>query len=205
MGTNKWTFKDSWLPKCPPIPPSLFVDNSLGDCMVKQLGVLGVLDMWQKVSPWKLIGTMELRWPATRLLPPGRNLLTQLKCLLLTWFCWIPLMHVVLHPTVAALSWTVQNGYLNPHIKRFPHKGWGEEIVREFGRAMYTLLCLKWKTNKDLLDSTQNSAKCYMAAWMGGHSGGEWFCVCVWLSPFAATWNYHNTANQLCSNTKLKV
>lgn len=72
--------------------------------MVKQLGVLGVLDMWQKVSPWKLIGTMELRRPATWLLPPGRNLLTQLKCLLLTLFCWIPLMHVVLHPTVAALS-----------------------------------------------------------------------------------------------------
>lgn len=127
METNKWTFKDNWFPKCLSIPPSLFVDNSLGDSMVKQLGVLGVLDMWQKVSPWKLIGTMELRWPATRLLRLGRNLLTLLKRLLLTLFCWIPLTHIVLHPTVAA-PWTVQNGYLNPHIKSFSHQGWREEI-----------------------------------------------------------------------------
>ena len=33
-----------------------------------------------------------------------------------------------------------------------------EEIVREFGKDMYTLLCLKWVTNKDLLYSTWNSA-----------------------------------------------
>ena len=47
-------------------------------------------------------------------------------------------------------------------------------IVREFGIDMYTLLCLKWITNKDLLYSTGNSAKCYVAAWMGGEFGGEW-------------------------------
>lgn len=69
---------------------------------MKQLGILGVLDMWQKVCPWKLIGTVELRWPATWLLHLGRNLLTLLKCLLLTLFGWIPLMHVVLHLSVAA-------------------------------------------------------------------------------------------------------
>ena len=39
---------------------------------------------------------------------------------------------------------------------------------------MYTLLCLKWITNKDLLYSTWNSARCYVAAWMGGEFGGEW-------------------------------
>ena len=33
-----------------------------------------------------------------------------------------------------------------------------EEIVREFGEDMYTLLCLKWVTYKDLLYSTWNSA-----------------------------------------------
>ena len=47
-------------------------------------------------------------------------------------------------------------------------------IVRAFGMDMYTLLYLKWKTNKDLLYSTGNSAQCYVAAWMGGGLGAEW-------------------------------
>ena len=63
--------------------------------------------------------------------------------------------------------------------------GWGERIVREFGMDMYTLLYLKWITNKDLRYSTRNSAQCYMAAWIGGEFGGEWIYVYVWLSPFA--------------------
>ena len=41
-----------------------------------------------------------------------------------------------------------------------------EEIIRGFGMDMYTLLYLKWITNKDL-HSTGNSAQCYMAVWMG--------------------------------------
>ena len=44
-------------------------------------------------------------------------------------------------------------------------------IVREFGINMYTLLYLKWITNKDLLYSTGNSAQCYVAAWMGREFG----------------------------------
>ena len=48
----------------------------------------------------------------------------------------------------------------------------------------YTLLYLKWKTNKDRLDSTQNAAQCYVAAWMGGKFGREGIHVYVWLSPF---------------------
>ena len=65
-------------------------------------------------------------------------------------------------------------------------EGAGEGTVREFGMHTYTLLYLKWITNKDLLYSTGNSAQCYVAAWMGGESGGEWMHVHVWLSPFAA-------------------
>ena len=57
-------------------------------------------------------------------------------------------------------------------------------IVRESGMDMYTLLCLIWVTNKDLLYSTENSAHCYVAAWKGGESGGEWLHKCVWLTPF---------------------
>ena len=60
----------------------------------------------------------------------------------------------------------------------------GKGIVREFVINMYTLLYLKWITNKVLLYSTGNSAQCYMAAWMGGEFGGEWIHVYVWLSPF---------------------
>ena len=62
---------------------------------------------------------------------------------------------------------------------------WGEGIFRELGINMYTLLYLKWMTNKDLLYSTGNSAQCYVAAWMGREFGGEWIHVYVWLSPFA--------------------
>ena len=44
-----------------------------------------------------------------------------------------------------------------------------EGIVMEFVMDMYTLLCLEWITNKDLLYCTQ----CYVTAWMGGKFGGE--------------------------------
>ena len=65
-------------------------------------------------------------------------------------------------------------------------EGWREGTVREFGIDMYTLLYLKRITNKDLLYSTGNCAQCYLAAWMGGESGGEWIVdVYVWLSRFA--------------------
>ena len=45
--------------------------------------------------------------------------------------------------------------------------GWGEEIVREFGTDMYTLLYLKWITNRDLLYNTGNSAEDYVTTYMG--------------------------------------
>ena len=60
----------------------------------------------------------------------------------------------------------------------------GEGIVREFGTDMDTLLCLTWRTSKDLLDSIGYSAQCHVAAWMGGEFGGEWIHAYVWLSSF---------------------
>ena len=48
-----------------------------------------------------------------------------------------------------------------------------EGRVREFGMDMYTLLYLKWTTNRDPLHSMWNSAQCCKAAWMGGEFGGE--------------------------------
>ena len=43
----------------------------------------------------------------------------------------------------------------------------GGGIVREFGTDMYTLLYLKWITNKDLLYSTGNSAQYYLTTSLG--------------------------------------
>jgi len=55
----------------------------------------------------------------------------------------------------------------------------GRDIVRQLGMDMYTLLYLKWITNKDLLSSTRNSAQRYVAAWMGGEFRGDGF-ICVY-------------------------
>jgi len=64
---------------------------------------------------------------------------------------------------------------------------------------MYPLLCLKWVTNKELLYGTWNSVQCYVAAWMGAESGGEWIHVyVVWLSPLAV----HTIVNWLSPNSK---
>ena len=41
-----------------------------------------------------------------------------------------------------------------------------EGIGREFGMDMYTLLYLKWITNKALLYSTGNSAQCFVVTQM---------------------------------------
>ena len=47
----------------------------------------------------------------------------------------------------------------------------GEGIVRESGMDMDTLLYLTWRTSKDLLSSTENSAQCHVAAWVEGSLG----------------------------------
>ena len=70
----------------------------------------------------------------------------------------------------------------------------GKGIVRDLGKVMYTLLHLKWITNKDLLYSTWNSAQCHVAAWTGGGFGGECTHVYVWLSPSAV----HLKLSQCC-------
>ena len=67
--------------------------------------------------------------------------------------------------------------------------------MRKLRMDRYTLLYLKLITIKDLLYSTQNSAQCYVAAWMGGEFGGEWTQVFVWLSPFAVV---HLKLSQNC-------
>ena len=53
-------------------------------------------------------------------------------------------------------------------------------MARVLGMDMYTLLYLKWITNKDLPYSTGDSAQCHVAAWMGGGSWGRRdTCICM--------------------------
>ena len=55
----------------------------------------------------------------------------------------------------------------------------------------HTLLYLKWTTNNVLLYRTGSSAQCYMAAWMGGESGGDGYkCMYGWFA-LLPTCNYH--------------
>ena len=49
--------------------------------------------------------------------------------------------------------------------------GWRERTVREFGMDMYTLLYLKWITNKDLPYSTGNSVQYYVQFGWEGNLG----------------------------------
>ena len=62
-------------------------------------------------------------------------------------------------------------------------KGWGkrweEGIVREFGKVMYTLLYLKWITNKDLLYSTWSSTQVMCQPWWEGVGERMNTCVCM--------------------------
>ena len=69
---------------------------------------------------------------------------------------------------------------------------WREGIVREFGMDMYTLLYLKWVTNKDLLYSKWTLLN---VVWQPGWEGSLWknsyVCLYGWvLSLF--TWDSHS-------------
>ena len=61
----------------------------------------------------------------------------------------------------------------------------GEGTVRESRMDMDTRLCLTWRTSKELLSSTGDSAQCHVASWLGGEFGGLRIHVYVWLSPLS--------------------
>ena len=56
-------------------------------------------------------------------------------------------------------------------------------MSRGISPSLYGLL---HSARQSLVCSRRNSAQCYVAAWMGGESGGERIYVHVWLSFFAA-------------------
>ena len=51
-------------------------------------------------------------------------------------------------------------------LRKQAHGCQGEGIVKDLGKVMCTLLHLKWINNKNLLNSTWDSAQCYALAWM---------------------------------------
>ena len=92
---------------------------------------------------------------------------------------------MVVISTMSKAGWGVVRWQHRPPLRKCKFKTYrhgcqgkdGGRIVREFGMDIYTVLYLKWITSKDLLYSTGNSARCYMAAWMGGEFVGEWIRV----------------------------
>ena len=69
-----------------------------------------------------------------------------------------------------------------------------KDLENELNSCLYTLLYLKWITNKDLPYGTWNSAQHDMVAWLGGEFGVS-ENVYVWLSPFTV----HLKLSQHCS------
>ena len=60
---------------------------------------------------------------------------------------------------------------------------------------MYTLLRLKWMSNKDVLYGTFLNVM-WQPRWEGSLGQNEYMYVYGWV-PFLLTWNYHNIAKQL--------
>ena len=82
-------------------------------------------------------------------------------------------------------------------LREWTYGCWVEGMVGEFGMDMYTLLYLKWITNKNLRHSTRNSAQM-----LCGSLDGRGFGICMVESLRCFTWNYHNILNWLYTNTK---
>ena len=62
-------------------------------------------------------------------------------------------------------------------VTREERWGW-KGVCWELEIDMYTLLYLKWITNKDLLYCTGNSAQCYVATWWEGSLRENWY-ICI--------------------------
>ena len=74
-------------------------------------------------------------------------------------------------------------------------------IVREIGMDVHTPLYLKWITSKDLLFSVGILINVtWQPGWEGHFGENGYVHMCGWV-PLLSTRNYHNSVNQLYSNT----
>ena len=79
-------------------------------------------------------------------------------------------------------------------------RGWGGGISWEIGIDIYTLLYIKYITNKNLLYSTGNSTQYSVLAYLGKESKKEWIYVYVYLIHFAV----QQKLTQHCTSTILQ-
>ena len=92
------------------------------------------------------------------------------------------------HSSICAgrIPWTEESGGTSGTYSPWGHKesNTTENLsTKSFGKVMYTVLYLKWITNKNLLYSTCNSTQCYVPAWMGQVWGTMDTCICMAKSP----------------------
>ena len=78
----------------------------------------------------------------------------------------------------------------------------GEGIVKDFGKVMYTLLYLKWITNKDLLYSTRNSAQYFIMTYIMTLLGFQ--VVLVLKNPIANAGNTRDAGTILSCKDPLE-
>ena len=81
------------------------------------------------------------------------------------------------------LCYIILLSFIRSYRNKYQFKSWILHVRSiYFGIYRYTLIYLKWITNKDLLHSTRNSAQCCVATWIGGKLRGECSPAYVWLS-----------------------
>ena len=78
-------------------------------------------------------------------------------------------------------------------LRKQTHGCWGDRVVGDSGKVMYTELYLEWITNGNLLYSTWNAAQCYVPDWMGVGFRGEW----VKLFSQVRLWNPMDCSSQV--------
>ena len=84
-------------------------------------------------------------------------------------------------------------------------EGRGTGIVREFGMDIYTLIYLKWITNRTYFITYGTLLS---VPWQPGWDrclGENGYIYMYSLVPLLFTWNYHNIVNWLYPNTKWEV
>ena len=78
----------------------------------------------------------------------------------------------------------------------------GGGIVRDFGMDMDTLLCLTWRTSKDLLDSTGDSAQSsVITLWFPGGRMGEGIVREFWIYMYTLLYLKWRTNKDLLYST----
>ena len=81
-------------------------------------------------------------------------------------------------------------------------------VKQEQDVSLYTLLHLKWISNKILPRSTGNSARCYVVAWMGGEFGvhvhGYMYMYRIHVHGYMYMYRIHVHVRLSCSAVHLK-